>query len=664
MRSDHCASFEHAGRQRNELLLAGSALCGLGLLLIAAAAHASAYRLPVGPLAFIVATVGASLLIPAAGFLTAGMLAAIRHRLFRTESRPANTSPETSRDAITRPAWRRALARLRFGARRPSVQTAAWIAGASQALLIIASNLIAVAEVVQIWQASEAPAPSALTLQILGGLLLIACFPLLVLERIYANRSSTILPEAGQLNRLLKLPLSVALLLGIGAISASFDFAWGVHCERLAALLVVVVAFELVLRSAATLFIPFAPIDDQRSLADSSLAGFLRLALPNFQTVNEAVQSQFGIDLSRSFALAFLRKAAVPTAFGLGIFAWAVTGVTAVGVNERDIYEKFGVPVEVFGPGLHMHLPWPFGIMRSVELGVVHEIPIVVSSSGSVAGAAEAADQASELVPAEAPAPASADRLWDATHPSEASYLIASEERGRQSFQIANIDLRVVYRIGLSDAAAKDAAYSVASPEAVIQAATGELLVRYFARYALSDVLGQSREAFANEFRTALQTEMDRMSTGIEAIAVVVEAIHPPPGAASAYHNVQAAEILSKSRISFERADAIRKQKSAEQTALVERNQANAAAAELVDGAKSESVLFEADHRSYAQDGRVVLFERWLDRLSNSLGSSQFIVLDHRLTGATGPVLDLRDLWLPGQTTGSGPDNADEDTEK
>jgi regulator of protease activity HflC (stomatin/prohibitin superfamily) len=311
-----------------------------------------------------------------------------------------------------------------------------------------------------------------------------------------------------------------------------------------------------------------------------------------------------------------------------------------------------------------MHLPWPFGIMRNVELGVVHEIPIVVSPSDNFAGPAETADQPSELVPAEAPAPPSADRLWDATHPSEASYLIASEERGQQSFQIANIDLRVVYRIGLSDTAAKDAAYSVASPEALIQAATGELLVRYFARYTLNDVLGQSREAFANEFRTALQTEMDRMSTGIEAIAVVVEAIHPPPGAASAYHNVQAAEILAKSRISFERADAVRKEKSAEQTALVERNQANAAAAELVDGAKSESVLFEADQQSYAQDGRVVLFERWLDRLSNSLGSSQFIVLDHRLTGATGPVLDLRVFGLGGAASGCGADNADEDTEK
>lgn len=140
--------------------------------------------------------------------------------------------------------------------------------------------------------------------------------------------------------------------------------------------------------------------------------------------------------------------------------------------------------------------------------------------------------------------------------------------------------------------------------------------MRCFVRYTLNDVLGQSREAFAKEFRTALQTEMDWMSAGIEAIAVVVEAIHPPPGTTGAYHNVLAAESLAKSRISFERADAVRKKKSAEQTALA-------------DEAKSESVLFEADHKSYAQDGRVVLFERWLDRRRtvSARASSSFSII-------------------------------------
>ena len=333
-----------------------------------------------------------------------------------------------------------------------------------------------------------------------------------------------------------------------------------------------------------------------------------------------------------------------------------MTGVTALGLNERAVYERFGAPVAVFGPGLHVHLPWPLGIMRSVELGVVHEIPIVFAPPSEPRSRADAVDQIhQEEADIEGVAPASADRLWDASHPSEASYLIASELQGKQSFQIVNIDLRVVYRVGLSEAAARDAAYSIADPEALIRAIAGQLLVRYFAHNTLLNVLGQSRERFTNDFRGELQQSLQGLSTGIDVIAVVVEAIHPPPDAANAYHNVQAAEILAQSQISLRRASAISDVKSAEQAATEGRNRALAAAAELVDRAQAESVLFQGDRQAYHQDGRAFLFERWLDRLSSSLPRASFIVLDHRLKGVTAPTIDLRSFDMPGAAYRSNP---------
>jgi regulator of protease activity HflC (stomatin/prohibitin superfamily) len=276
----------------------------------------------------------------------------------------------------------------------------------------------------------------------------------------------------------------------------------------------------------------------------------------------------------------------------------------------------------------------------------VHEIPIVFSAEGEPGSQAASANQparGAEDIP-----PASADRLWDASHPGEASYLIASESQGKQSFQTVNIDLRVVYRVGLSDEAARAAAYAIADPEALIRAAAGELLVRYFARYTLLDVLGQSRERFTNDFRTELQTELQGLSTGIDVIAVIVEAIHPPPGAASAYHNVQAAEILAHSQIALRQADAISELKSAQQDATDDRNNALATAAERVDQAQAESVLFQGDRQAYHQDGKAFLLERWFSHLSTALAKSGFIVIDHRLKGATAPTIDLRSFDLPG----------------
>jgi hypothetical protein len=129
----------------------------------------------------------------------------------------------------------------------------------------------------------------------------------------------------------------------------------------------------------------------------------------------------------------------------------------------------------------------------------------------------------------------------------------------------------------------------------------------------------------------------------------VVEAIHPPPGAASAYQYVQASEILANSQISVRRAEAIRTLKAAGQYALEDKTKAEAAAAELVNQAHSESVLFEADRKACQRDATPFLLERRFDRLATGLARSEFIVLDHRATRNNGPFIDLRNAEGGGQ---------------
>ena len=322
------------------------------------------------------------------------------------------------------------------------------------------------------------------------------------------------LPDAPQLDRLLRIPLTVCLGLGIAAVLRSLGFAWAIRIEQGLAILVVAVALEVMVRSLAVAFVPFAPLAERRSVADSSLAGFLRFSAPSFQAFNTAVRQQFGIDLSRSWALAFVQRALLPVTLVMGILAWCVTGITALGLNERAVYERFGEPVAVFGPGLHLHLPWPMGVMRYVELGVIHDIPIAMSPLGDARqGVRQSAgvDQQQQLVGAEAAPPAASDRLWDASHPSEQSYLIASQAQrpadlpdrgcGFAGRLPGRADRRAMPRI---------AAYRVADPETLIMASTGQLLVRYFARYTLPQVLGQSRDAFTTDFRAALQDQLDR----------------------------------------------------------------------------------------------------------------------------------------------------------
>ena len=667
--------FNNARRYVAPLLIVGAIFAALGLGLTSAiSAHANAYwRLDL-PIPRSLGFLGAAFLVAAAGFLSAAIVAFVRFRLLAQE--PLQQAPEPEpvlvpdgEGNIAR--WRRLLAL----ARSLLVWRVQSLAGWPQALLALLFGALAVAGVVVTWRVTPLAAADPTILEVLGGILIVAAFPLLVLERSFASVAAEMLPDAPQLDRLLRVPLTVCLGLGIAAVLRSLGFTWAVRIEQGLAILVVAVALEVMVRSLAFAFVPFAPIEQRRTVADSSIAGFLRFAAPSFQAFNSAVRQQFGIDLSRSWALAFVQRAMLPIVLVMGLLAWCVTGITALGLNERAIYERFGMPVAVLGPGLHLHLPWPMGVMRAVEFGVIHDIPIAMSAlgdSGQAARQSAGVDQQQQLVGAEASPPTAADRLWDASHPSEQSYLIASQANGQQTFQIADADLRVVYRVGLTDADALNAAYRVADPEILIKASTGQLLVRYFARYTLPDVLGQSRDAFTKDFRSALQDQLDRLSSGIEAIAVVVEAIHPPAGAASAYHNVQAAEILANSQIAVQRASAIHSIKSAQQGAMEDRNKATAAAAELVTQARSESTLFNADREARQRDGEAFLFERRSERLASGLAKSESIVVDHRLRGQNGPVIDLRSftgggaqparrdiIFPPGRNYGSEDDDDD-----
>jgi regulator of protease activity HflC (stomatin/prohibitin superfamily) len=362
--------------------------------------------------------------------------------------------------------------------------------------------------------------------------------------------------------------------------------------------------------------------------------------------MGELIEQQLGISLSRSWALAFLRQAIPSAMLVLAVAAWLLTGMTPLQLNERAVYERFGVPVAILGPGLHVHLPWPAGTIRRVELGVLHKIPITQSAPvrSAPTQTISAGSNRAPQVGAEEPPPAAVDRLWDQSHASEATYLVASASGGRQSFQIVNVDLRLVYRVGLNDDAAGMAAYRIAEPEQLIRAAAGRILAHYFASRTLLGVLDENRERFATELRTELQHELDSLSSGLDVVAVIIEAIHPPPGAARAYHDVQAAEIRAWTAIADQRGGAARSAGQAEQTAIEERNSAAIKAAEGVARAQAQGRLFEGDRLAYQEGGSAFLLERRFDRLRRGLAHGQLIVIDHRLSGQDAPTLDLRNL--------------------
>lgn len=382
-------------------------------------------------------------------------------------------------------------------------------------------GLLAVLGVEQAWNLTLPPTALGLAATVGAACFLLLAFGLLVMERHLAQENTAQWPEAATLAQLIRV---VIISLALGAFCLLFadeTSVWPVRLAVLIGLLPGLVAAELLLRAVLSLFSPRRERLEPELLARSFIADMLRWPPQPLLALQHELHNRFGIDLRQIWAFSYMRRAFLPVLAVVALVGWSLTGIHEIALQERGIYERFGKPVEVFGPGLHMGLPWPLGRVLSVENGVVHELATSV-------GETTAPDQAD---PAEGPAPAVANRLWDASHVNDKSQVIASSRADKQSFQIVNMDVRFVYRIGLSDEAALAATYNSADVPMLIRSSASRILVHDFASRTLDGLLGEDRVGLAEEIGRAVQADLQKLDSGVEILATVVEAIHPPAGA-------------------------------------------------------------------------------------------------------------------------------------
>lgn len=618
--------------RRAPLWFTAGGLCLLGGLCVA-----------LGPVLFEVAGTGAAPLSlgwfagaggalhsAAAALLGAALFARGRKRAAEWVPPPPAIDEERAAEEAAKPAEPPApptAAELAKGRQR-ALARAAWV----EAGLVL---LVAGSGVVLRWRCWPTADPLAYSLP-LGVTALVACFPLLVLERRLATLPASEAVEAAGIARVLRAVLFELALTAIDALARKVGFASTYWIGRVGAGLGLLVGGELALRALVRPLLPVGDAKGAVSLVDSFSASVLLAKFGPARGFSDALRERFGVDLSRLWAFRYLRNAAAPLVAGLCCVAWLTSGLTVLQPDERGVYERMGEPVAVVPSGLAVHLPWPFGTIRKVEFGVVHSTPVALDVEAPV----------EESIGVEAAPPPSVDRLWSQSHPTEGSYLIPgvgiAAGSDAQSFQLATADVKIGWRIGLDDDSARRALFQVADGDALVRALSGRLLVRDFATRPLDKVIGDDRDRLASSIHAELQRQLDALQSGLEVTAVLIDAIHPPVGAAGAYHRVQAAEIASNTAISVERTRRARLEAEAAGEAIDRKYSAQAVAGERIAAATAARHRFDADQASFTLAGPVLALERWLQTLAKSLVRARFDLIDHRLELEPGPTLDLR----------------------
>jgi hypothetical protein len=134
----------------------------------------------------------------------------------------------------------------------------------------------------------------------------------------------------------------------------------------------------------------------------------------------------------------------------------------------------------------------------------------------------------------------------------------------------------------------------------------------------------------------------------VELLATVIESIHPPAGAADAYHSVQAAQILAQSAIAGEKGQAAQQLNAAQQFARLALDTATAQSHESRDQAQVMALRSDAENQAWQTGGQSFLTERYFSQLILAMQQHpKVLIIDHRIGGETPPVLDLRNFTLP-----------------
>ena len=139
-------------------------------------------------------------------------------------------------------------------------------------------------------------------------------------------------------------------------------------------MLVAAIGGELTLRALGRLFLPAPAPHAARAAVTSIIARAIIAGARTPGGMGAPLREHLGIDFSRSWALIYLRAATLPMLGFLLLLAWGLSGVSLVPLEARAVYERFGAPVAILHPGLHIGLPWPLGTTRVVEYGPVHAI--------------------------------------------------------------------------------------------------------------------------------------------------------------------------------------------------------------------------------------------------------------------------------------------------
>ncbi|MBI5865426.1 MAG: hypothetical protein HZB38_13150 [Planctomycetes bacterium] len=343
--------------------------------------------------------------------------------------------------------------------------------------------------------------------------------------------------------------IAVALVVAYGAQVYQQIESWEHYIAWAVPVILGLLGIETLLNFVLDIYRPRSPGTEPRACFDSRLLGLLSEPGGIAHSLAEAMNYQFGFQVSQTWFYLLLQRTLIPL-FGVAVIViWLLTTIVVVEPNERAIIERWGRQIDAdhpLEPGCYFKAPWPIDIAYKYDTGRLHQFALGYRDGDSPIWHADEKDKQDERKAEKI----DVEQWTDPKHSGRDHYNFvvptpASAEdqqttqtaAGRRSpVHIIRLEIFVEYRIRADRVS--EFAVSAIDPHAVIRNVAWEELGRRSAYLSLEDLMSDSREKLVNALQASIAKRCDELHLGLRVEYVGLTNIHPDATAAAAFRKV------------------------------------------------------------------------------------------------------------------------------
>lgn len=327
----------------------------------------------------------------------------------------------------------------------------------------------------------------------------------------------------------------------------------------------IVLGCEVVLNLILDIYRPRKPGEDPRPAFDSRLLGLLAAPDRIAANIGEAVNYQFGVDVTGTWFYQLLSKL-VLWLLGMGVaIAWLMTTLVVVEPHERGLIltnGRISTPLMSFGergqsdigPGLHVKWPWPFSS---------YETPVSISSKGGNQQEVRTTTGVRVLNLASNPPDKGKNEpiIWTESHASKEMLNIVQPSQDTETGSAAQssqanlslIAVEIPMHYVVVDVKLFDEFAGPGQRDDLLRFIGRRVVTQFLGEWSIDKVITHHQHSMLGQLRDRLETAYGELNggkgPGIDILFVGMQGAHPPLKVAPSFERVIAARQNRESAI-------------------------------------------------------------------------------------------------------------------